>query len=211
MWVVKLGGSLHDVPDLRAWLAWAAQRGGSTVLVPGGGPFADAVRALQPGLGYDDHAAHGMAILAMQQYALHLHGLEPRLRLGESEAELRAGGPCLWLPWRLAGRAAELPASWDLTSDSVALWLATRLAAPQLVLVKAGRVPAGPCTAAELAATGLIDPAFPALAARYAGAIHVVRHDRLPLDLGHACQVLPASSTSSASASAAATTSWAVR
>src|SRR5688500_18950677 len=97
--VVKLGGSLHASPGLRAWLtAFATEP--RCVVVPGGGPFADTVRRLQDEISFDDLAAHRMAILAMQQYALHLHALEPRLTLAETDEALRSGG-VVWLPWRL--------------------------------------------------------------------------------------------------------------
>ena len=42
MRVVKLGGSLSGAPELKAWLAALAGAAGRVVLVPGGGPFADA-------------------------------------------------------------------------------------------------------------------------------------------------------------------------
>ena len=86
MWVVKLGGSLHDAPALRHWLErLAILPGPPRVVVPGGGPFADAVRALQPVLGVGELAAHRMAILAMQQFGLALQALEPRLSLAETD------------------------------------------------------------------------------------------------------------------------------
>src|SRR5215207_2164780 len=118
MWVVKLGGSLHDAPALRRWLRRLADAGGPPrIVVPGGGPFADAVRGLQPRLGIDDRAAHRMAILAMQQFGLALQSLEPRLRLAETDAELHAARAAVWLPWRLAGADKAIAASWEVTSD----------------------------------------------------------------------------------------------
>ncbi len=135
--IVKLGGSLHDAPELRPWLAaLATAPGPPRILVPGGGPFADAVRDAQARLGFHDLAAHRMAILAMQQYGLVLQALEPRLGLAETEAELRDGRPVVWLPWELAGRDETIEASWEITSDSLALWLAHKLEAPLLLLVK---------------------------------------------------------------------------
>ena len=44
--VVKLGGSHAFATHLRAWLDALAQAGGNVVVVPGGGPFADAVRTV---------------------------------------------------------------------------------------------------------------------------------------------------------------------
>lgn len=176
--VVKLGGSLHDAPELRGWLAGLATAAGpARVVVPGGGPFADAVRAAQGRLGFGDLAAHRMAILAMQQYGLRLQDLEPRLALLETEVELRglapgAGG--VWLPWRLAGREEAIPAGWEVTSDSLALWLARRLGAGRLVLVKSAALPGGAVTAEALAEAGVVDAAFPGLAADYAGGIRCI-------------------------------------
>jgi aspartokinase-like uncharacterized kinase len=178
MWIVKLGGSLHDASALRAWLRLIVDaEGPARVIVPGGGPFADAVRELQPRLGFDGLRAHRMAVLAMQQFGLHLAALEPALALAETEAELRAGHAAVWLPWRLVGREPTIPASWDVTSDSLACWLAARLGAEGLLLVKSAPVPAGPQAAEELVAAGLLDPAFPAMAAAFAGPIRVLHRD----------------------------------
>jgi aspartokinase-like uncharacterized kinase len=181
MWVVKLGGSLHDSPALRDRLAeLATLPGPGRIVVPGGGPFADMVRRLQRRLGYDDLAAHRMAILAMQQFGLALHALEPRLSLAETEPELRAALAAIWLPWRLAGLAPEIAASWDITSDSLACWLATRLGARRLVLVKSASDPAG--NPEVWAQSGLVDQAFPRLAARFVGTIELHHRDE-PLGL----------------------------
>src|SRR2546426_804978 len=57
--VVKLGGSFAFSPYLRDWIAAIAGCAGRTVVVPGGGPFADVVRAGQARMGFDDLAAHG--------------------------------------------------------------------------------------------------------------------------------------------------------
>jgi aspartokinase-like uncharacterized kinase len=197
MWVVKLGGSLHGAPDaLAAWLrALAEAPGPPRVVVPGGGPFADAVRRLQVGLGFDDLAAHRMAILAMQQAGLHLHALEPRLALAETDAELRAARGAVWLPWRLAGLEPSLAASWDVTSDSIACWLAARLGAGTLALVKSAGLPTGEASAAALARAGLVDPAFPAAVAAFEGRVLLLGRAPLParLDEGRlagACRVV---------------------
>ena len=56
-WVLKLGGSLLEAPELDAWLATTVGAGaGRCVVVPGGGPFADRVRDSQPRLGFSDAA-----------------------------------------------------------------------------------------------------------------------------------------------------------
>jgi aspartokinase-like uncharacterized kinase len=169
--IVKLGGSLIEAPELRRWLAElaAARR---HLVVPGGGPFADAVRRAQAAIGFDDLAAHRMAILAMQQYGLLMGSLEPRLRLAETEAEMTADGrSAIWLPWRMIGRDESTQASWDVSSDSLALILATRLRARRLVLVKSGNE----------GAPDLVDAAFARLRPSYAGELRVLhRSQALP-------------------------------
>ena len=58
-------------------------------------------------------------------------------------------------------RAAALPETWDLTSDSLAAWLAGALGAGRLVLVKHGRFDAAAIDADDLVARGVVDPLFP--------------------------------------------------
>jgi aspartokinase-like uncharacterized kinase len=182
--VVKLGGSLGGTAELRRCLAAIVEADGPRLVVPGGGPFADAVRAAQARLGFDDLAAHRMAILAMQQYGLLLQAIEPRLGLVEDEGEIRAliaaRAAGVWLPWAMAGRDDTIRASWEVTSDSLALILATRLGASRLILVKAATVPAG-LDPAGLAARGLVDAAFAGLAPAFAGRLEVVTATGLDL------------------------------
>ena len=70
--VVKIGGSLWRSPLLARWIAALRAFPGPLTIVPGGGPFADAVRAAQSPMGFSDHVAHKMAVLAMEQYGLAL-------------------------------------------------------------------------------------------------------------------------------------------
>ncbi len=74
--MIKVGGALVRDPD--AFAAATADLGAlrndlRIVLVPGGGPFADAVRDVDRTLGLGSDAAHWMAVLGMEQYA-HLLG-----------------------------------------------------------------------------------------------------------------------------------------
>ncbi len=174
--VVKLGGSLIGDPALTPLLASLARCGAPLVLVAGGGPLADAVRALQPRLGLTEAACHRMAILAMEQTAHAFADLAPGLALTATPAEIAAahaqGRAALWRPAAMALAATDLPESWELTSDSLAAWLALDLGAARLTLVKSVPAPAG-STPADWAASGLVDPLFPAFAARIAGPVEV--------------------------------------
>ncbi|PZQ11630.1 MAG: aspartate kinase [Ancylobacter novellus] len=170
--VVKFGGSLLGSPERDGLLAEAARAG--AIVVPGGGPFADAVRAAQPRLGFGAGAAHAMAILAMEQTARALADLHPALApCGDAAAFAAArarGRGAIWLPAAMA-LAAPLPASWDVTSDSLSLWLAATLGADRLVLLKSDGAEGGP---QDWAKAELVDPYFPRLAEAFAGEIALV-------------------------------------
>ncbi|WAC27220.1 aspartate kinase [Ancylobacter sp. SL191] len=174
--IVKLGGSLLAAPSLPALLATLARRGAPLVLVAGGGPLADTVRDLQPRLGLSDAVCHRMAILAMEQTALALADLSglPTAADPAGIARLHASGhAALWLPAAMTLEASDLPESWDITSDSIAAWLAARLKAGRLTLVKSAPAAArtGP---ADWATAGLVDPLFPRYATAFGGPVELL-------------------------------------
>jgi aspartokinase-like uncharacterized kinase len=171
MWVVKLGGSLQDSVHLQPWLDVIQAHGrGRVVLVPGGGRFADAIRLAQRRFGFDDAEAHRRAIQAMEEYAVYLCERAPQLvpAQGRKEMEqaLAAARVPVWMPSAMTLSDPALPASWDVTSDSLALWLAQKLAAGGLVLVKS--VAVGELRSLdELAGEGAVDACFPDLFQKY--------------------------------------------
>ena len=140
--VVKVGGSLLESGSLPSLLTTLGElsRTHRLLVVPGGGPFADAVRRAcalhDPGAS----AAHWMAILAMDQHAHFIAGLLPAARLTTSPAEiagvLAEGLLPVLSPFRWLHAADPLPRGWHVTSDSIAAWVAARLGARRLVLLK---------------------------------------------------------------------------
>jgi aspartokinase-like uncharacterized kinase len=54
----------------------------------------------------------------------------------------------------------DIPESWEMTSDSLAAWLARKIGAARLVLVKSTAAPR-PFDPAALAELGLVDRLFP--------------------------------------------------
>ncbi len=160
MIVVKLGGSLLGTAELPLWLsALGKSSDGRIVIVPGGGVFADAVRQAQQTAGFDDAAAHQLAVLAMDQYARVLVALHPSLVTAGTELEIAERSwqhrAIVWLPSTMVLADETIAKNWDVTSDSLAAWLAMRLKAKHLVLVKA----------VEDEGCDLVDKAFAAYAA----------------------------------------------
>jgi len=167
MWVVKLGGSLGDSPVLRCWLDILADHGGGkVVIVPGGGRFADQVRAAQRNWRFGDRVAHRMALLAMHQYGLMLTGLRGDLETitepEEANVVLGDGKVAVWLPAIARLDHEKIPASWDVTSDTLAVWLARMLNAGYLALVKSVALTGPTVSVAQMVEAGVVDREFPA-------------------------------------------------
>ncbi len=166
MWIVKLGGSLATAETLPLWLDTLTRHGGGeVVIVPGGGPFAELVSKSQSYWCFDNASAHFMALLAMAQYGLMLAGLQPRLVPVELEADIRrvldAGAVPVWLPTLMVNDDPAVEPSWDVTSDSLAAWLAARLRAAHLLLVKSVALDESALAIGDLARHGVVDAAFP--------------------------------------------------
>jgi 5-(aminomethyl)-3-furanmethanol phosphate kinase len=165
MWVVKLGGSLAPSSHLKSWIETLSHYAcGRAVIVPGGGPFADEVRASQKKFLFDDLSAHRMALLAMEQYGVMLCGMAHNFRPVSTAAEIKKAisqhDVPVWLASTLILADHSIPASWDVSSDSLAAWLASRLGAQALILVKHMESRAQTMTIAELISSGKVDAAF---------------------------------------------------
>jgi len=122
--VVKLGGSLVNrlpylVPVLLA-------SGRPLFIVPGGGMFADAVRKSP----VDSDSAHWMAIASMDQYGWFIasQGIIVTALLQVPDR------PVVFLPYCSMRQHDPLPHSWDVTSDSIAAWVADELGLDLLLL-----------------------------------------------------------------------------
>jgi len=122
--VIKLGRSLWNrIPDLIAGLL-ASER--PLFIVPGGGVFADIIRKMP----VDDDSAHWMAIAAMDQYGWFIvsQGIMPTTILKVPDR------PVVFLPYCSIRQHDPLPHTWDVSSDSIAAWVADYLGLELLLL-----------------------------------------------------------------------------
>ncbi len=122
--VVKVGGSLFDrvVPLLEIF----REVGRPVLIVPGGGKFADLVRRLA----VSDTAGHWMAIAGMEQFGWYIasHGVPAAFRLTlPSEVTVL-------LPYCALREIDPVPHSWNVTSDTIAAWVAKELSTDLLLL-----------------------------------------------------------------------------
>ena len=179
MIVVKLGGSLAESDALIKCLNSVEQnyQRGEIVIVPGGGAFADQVRLAQQHWQFDDHTAHKMAILAMQQMALLFKGLKSHFAIAgaltDIHKQLNRQKIVIWSPDIIELDNACIQATWDITSDCLAAWLAEILSARELVLVKSAVIDAN-LSLQELAEQNIVDSAFCDFVARSSFKISIV-------------------------------------
>lgn len=165
MVVVKLGGSLLTRRDWPAAVrALCGALGQPVLLVVGGGPVVDGLRAIDAVAALPTPVSHRLAIDAL--------GITARAVAAAIGLPLTAlphdTGPAAvldtprWLDDD--GRLAALPVGWHVTSDAIAAHVAARLHRP-LVLAKSVPPPAAAGDLRALAVAGWIDPCFPDAAA----------------------------------------------
>ena len=179
MIVVKVGGSLFDLPDLGSRLAaWLRSlKNPDVLLVPGGGVSADAVRTLDRVHGLGEECSHW---LSLEVLALNARFLGHVLDGGVVVDDLPGAGKS----WRLRKlpvlnaylfacaderQAGRLPHCWEVTSDSVAARVAAVSGARRLILLKSIALPVGMSWDAA-ACAGLVDVYFPRALAALASA-----------------------------------------
>jgi len=177
MWIVKIGGSLAGDPSLGHWLSMLSMHGGHVAIVPGGGPFAEQVRKAQAAWRFDDRVAHNMAVLAMAQFGMLMQGMCDALVTTDSASDVaeaaRSQRVPIWLPFDMLRSRPDALTTWDATSDTLAAWLADRVGAQRLVLVKSCALPhdASPDACAE---AGIVDRCFPAFVREAAYGVSIV-------------------------------------
>ncbi|WP_231844978.1 amino acid kinase [Methanocella arvoryzae] len=120
--MLKIGGSLFD--HSRALVKRIAEEelAADILIVPGGGDFADTIRKVYREKQLSDDAAHWMAVLAMNQYAYYLAD-GTGIPLADS---LKGTGIRIALPYEILRKDDALPHSWDVTSDTIAAWMALK-------------------------------------------------------------------------------------
>ena len=140
--VLKIGGSLSRGKGLPALCLEISRLGKihPLLVVPGGGRFADQVRNAYRQYHLSETAAHHMALLAMDQYGYVLNSLIADSCLTSDLPSARQaaerGQAAILLPSTIIIRSDPLPNSWQVTSDTIAAWIARETDCPRLVLLK---------------------------------------------------------------------------
>ena len=141
-YVVKFGGSIFNGPLFLDWVEeftrWS--KGRNVYVVPGGGAIAEALRSLQHHTGFDDLTAHELALISMRQLGMIICACSGERYRWSNLENLNlvddTDGPVIWVPSNEEFELSKMPKNWSVSSDSIALWLADRVGANELVLLK---------------------------------------------------------------------------
>ena len=174
--VYKVGGSLLDLPDLPQRLQCVAPSDGSILplFIVGGGPTADIVRNWDRLHQLGQERAHWLAMKSLRLNEALLAELIPAARV----ISTRDGAQACWMDsdWPILcthdfvqaeERTADvrLPHTWEVTSDSIAAWVALCWPADRLVLLKSTALPVDRQTT-NLMSSGTVDAHFAELSPR---------------------------------------------
>ncbi|MBX9677354.1 MAG: hypothetical protein K2X38_01235 [Gemmataceae bacterium] len=173
--VVKVGGSLYDLPDLGVRLRrfLGELDAGRIAVVPGGGITADAIRSFDAVHRLGEESSHWLALRTLTVNAHFLAGFLPNYTVAADIRQPRVLLDAFEFVKQDETRPDPIPHIWDATSDCVAAQLAWRGDADQLVLLKSRAWPGGDWL--QAADEGVVDRLFPSYAKRLGStAIRVV-------------------------------------
>lgn len=140
MIVIKIGGSLLNNEKLKECLTTIINQQNKSLIVPGGGVFANLVREEQKTINFDDLTAHNLSILSMMKVGYILHSMIPNnSRIIRSENELyllEKNKIGIWCSDSQITNAKNEFTNWRITSDTIALNLSKRIGARMLIIIK---------------------------------------------------------------------------
>ncbi len=111
--VLKIGGSLiHQIGEILPIILSSERK---VLIIPGGGIFAQTVRDCQVRGSF----AHWMAIAGMEQYGWYIASFGIPVTTVPDLSETR-----VFLPYRFLQETDPLPHSWEVTSDTIAAYVA---------------------------------------------------------------------------------------
>jgi aspartokinase-like uncharacterized kinase len=142
--IFKIGGKiLENFEDLNSTISQLTQlfekdRIQKIILIPGGGSLANFIRNVYSELKFTEELGHWMGVISMNYNGIELGKKFPEVDIIEDINTLRKlhKSLCIFLPYRFLKEIDRLPHSWDVTSDSITLFLAKELDIPHSFLIK---------------------------------------------------------------------------
>ncbi len=173
--IVKIGGSVADKLDVIV----GAIRNAPVAVVPGGWRFADLVREVDSAIHLPSSVSHWMAVASMDVYGHYISSFGIDTFEPDSLEECRVRRAKVLLLHHLLMKldregGCDLPHSWEVTSDSIAVWIAAKLGLKVVKVTKPGGMIVGGKIVDEIDASELekmgesvVDAFTPKLLRRY--------------------------------------------
>ena len=142
--ICKIGGKILENPEnIKSTVSQLSQLYKKKVvtrliLIPGGGSNANFVRFLQKKLQFNEDLAHWMAVVSMDLNGTCINKKFPNFSILDDFTKLIKfeNGCFIFLPYKFLKENDELPHSWDVTSDSITLFIAKKIELDECFLIK---------------------------------------------------------------------------
>jgi len=142
--IVKIGGKiLENKENLESTIAQFKHICENNIvqkiiIIPGGGTYANFVRRIDEKISIGDELSHWMAIFAMNCNGIELSQKYNDIKYFDNIRELKKSNEriVIFLPYDFINQRDELLHTWDVTSDSIALYIAQHLGFKACFLIK---------------------------------------------------------------------------
>jgi len=142
--IVKIGGKiLENKENLESTIAQFKHICENNIvqkiiIIPGGGTYANFVRKIDEKISIGDELSHWMAIFAMNCNGIELSQKYNDIKFFDNLGELKKSNEriAVFLPYDFINQRDELPHIWDVTSDSITVYIAHHLGLKDCFLIK---------------------------------------------------------------------------
>ena len=174
MILFKLGGSLLNSRFMKIWIKFITNHfKGRAIIIPGGGLFANHIRAVQKDYNLENDIAHDMALYSMSQMGLLISSIDRiNLHFCNTKHEISRviednKVPIIGSFDFLKTRIGSSNKDWSITSDSIALLISEELKLNTLLIVKSclcsfidSKIALNQIKVNKLVSLGILDASF---------------------------------------------------
>ena len=174
MILFKLGGSLFNSGFMKIWIKFITDHfKGRAIIIPGGGLFANHIRAVQKDYNLENDIAHDMALYSMSQMGLLISSIDRiNLHFCNTNHEISRviedkKVPIIGSFDFLKTRIGPSNKNWSITSDSISLLISEELQLNTLLIVKSclcsfvdSKIALNQIKVNKLVSLGILDASF---------------------------------------------------
>ena len=174
MILFKLGGSLLNSGFMKIWIKFITNHfKGRAIIIPGGGLFANHIRAVQKDYNLENEIAHDMALYSMSQMGLLISSIDRKsLHFCNTKKEINRvieenKVPIIGSFDFLKTRIGSSNKNWSITSDSISLLISEELQLNTLLIVKSclcsfvdSKIALNQIKVNKLVSLGILDASF---------------------------------------------------